>query len=74
MGIWLRYCEEAGELWRHMGIKAIWNGIYVILYLQGHSGWTLAQPGLVEGVLAHGKLWNEVIIEVSSNPNSSMSL
>lgn len=38
MGVWLWYWEEAGELWRHMGTKAIQNVIYVILYLQGRFG------------------------------------
>jgi len=43
--------------------------------VQGQVRWGFEQPGLVEGVPAHGRGgWNSMIFKVPSNPNHSMIL
>ena len=39
--------------------------------VQGQVGWDFGQPGLVEGVPAHGRGWNWMGFKVPSNPNQS---
>ncbi|TRZ10592.1 hypothetical protein HGM15179_016516 [Zosterops borbonicus] len=38
----------------------------------GQVGWGLEQPGIVEGVPAHGRGWNGTIFKVLSNPNETV--
>lgn len=40
--------------------------------VQGHIGWGLEKPGMMESVPAHGREWNSGILKVSSNPNLSI--
>ena len=53
--------------------------MYLLIYLpgsaQGQVGGSFEQPGLVEGVPAHGRAgWNLVIFKVPSNPEHSVMI
>lgn len=49
-------------------------GTDILESVQGHVGWALEQPSVVEGGPAHDRGWNKVVFNVHSSPNQSVFL
>ena len=53
------YCEGGEELAQ---VAQRYCGCPVPGSVQGQVGWGLEQPGLLEGVPAYGRVWNQMIL------------